>query len=661
MRLIFTRAEADLSLEKRSQNATLRHWFRYFIRHSGAWLSAITVLVFISTSKGPFLPWGDTELFSSRMLTFQGVSSSSMSAALRLHAPWDGCYGPLDVVSHILDFQLFGSKAWAHHLTNVWLHVLNVALLFSITKHITRRVSVAALAAALFAVHPMQVPSVAWISQRRILFATTFALGSVLWGKRFANTRLPRHLGAAVSMGVLAGLCLLPAAAVLLAALSFAAGLPGCTQGASWLPGLRWSPFRQSDQIPKAASRMPAWTIRPPALIFVIAVVAAGLLAAELREVSLLGTAGECAQGILGAFSELGRSVWHLIWPIGISPSSSVALDGTVWAVVGLAAMAVLIPRHGIWNHRVFAGLVWFLLCSLAGRFSRADEIVPVLWSYMGSAGLAFALACAIWRGLKSVGLLRILPICAPVSVMLLTPLSRNQIACWNSAEELLPRVAMAAAVGRPAWRAWHALGLFRVEQGKDDKAHTCFRHALTFKYDGRTLLQLARIELRASRWRPAKLLLAEVLREGGPSAEAEDAFGWLAKRNGDWPAAARHFSRAVADDPCDLIALTELAMVYAAAPSTALRDGLKAIRLAERALQLTGGKELRSISAAAAAHAELNQFSEAERLGLQAMYGALRLGDTNETTLCAQRLRSYRAKRPWREPRAVAPQTDSK
>ena len=81
---------------------------------------------------------------------------------------------PLTWISHMLDVQWFGLNAGAHHLVNVFWHALNVALLFIVLLKLTGAPWRSAAVAALFAFHPLQVDTVAWITERKNLLSTFF-------------------------------------------------------------------------------------------------------------------------------------------------------------------------------------------------------------------------------------------------------------------------------------------------------------------------------------------------------------------------------------------------------------------------------------------------------------------------------------------------------
>jgi protein O-mannosyl-transferase len=81
---------------------------------------------------------------------------------------------PLTWISHMIDSQVYGNNPEQHHLTNVILHIINTLLLFSLFKKMTGNILPSALLAGLFALHPLHIQSVAWISERKDLLCALF-------------------------------------------------------------------------------------------------------------------------------------------------------------------------------------------------------------------------------------------------------------------------------------------------------------------------------------------------------------------------------------------------------------------------------------------------------------------------------------------------------
>ena len=93
---------------------------------------------------------------------------------------FDGSFWfPLTLLSHLSDFQLYGFHAKGHHLTNVFLHISSVLILFIVLLRMTGAFWQSAFVAAMFAFHPLNVESVAWIAERKNVLSTLFWLITV--------------------------------------------------------------------------------------------------------------------------------------------------------------------------------------------------------------------------------------------------------------------------------------------------------------------------------------------------------------------------------------------------------------------------------------------------------------------------------------------------
>jgi tetratricopeptide (TPR) repeat protein len=95
---------------------------------------------------------------------------------------------PLTWLSHMLDWQLFGLKAGDHHLTNLIFHIANTLLLFIVLKQMTHKLWQSAFVAALFALHPLHVESVAWVAERKDVLSTFFWMLTIWAYIRFVNS-----------------------------------------------------------------------------------------------------------------------------------------------------------------------------------------------------------------------------------------------------------------------------------------------------------------------------------------------------------------------------------------------------------------------------------------------------------------------------------------
>src|SRR5207248_7730185 len=87
---------------------------------------------------------------------------------------------PLTTISHMLDCQLYGLKAGGHHFTNVLVHTTAVILLFLVLRGMTGALWQSAFVAAVFAIHPLHVESVAWVAERKDVLSAVFFMLTLL-------------------------------------------------------------------------------------------------------------------------------------------------------------------------------------------------------------------------------------------------------------------------------------------------------------------------------------------------------------------------------------------------------------------------------------------------------------------------------------------------
>src|SRR2546421_546339 len=128
-------------------------------------LAGLTWIVFAQTLGHDFIAYDDqTYVYDNPRITAGITVGGVVAAFAESHARnWH----PLTTISHMLDCQLFGLDPWGHHLTNVLLHAAATIFLFLALRQLTGAYWPSAFVAALFAIHPLRVESVAWVSERK--------------------------------------------------------------------------------------------------------------------------------------------------------------------------------------------------------------------------------------------------------------------------------------------------------------------------------------------------------------------------------------------------------------------------------------------------------------------------------------------------------------
>ena len=135
-------------------------------------LTVITLSVFLQVKDHDFVYFDDNKYITDNRHVQSGLTSGNITWAFTtFHA---GNWHPLTWISHMLDCQLFGLKPGLHHLVNLFFHMANTLLLFFVLHRMTKGLWQSAFVAAVFAIHPLHVESVAWVSERKDVLSTFF-------------------------------------------------------------------------------------------------------------------------------------------------------------------------------------------------------------------------------------------------------------------------------------------------------------------------------------------------------------------------------------------------------------------------------------------------------------------------------------------------------
>ena len=137
-------------------------------------LALITVIAFEQVRNNDFVSYDDEAYISENPFVGKGLTFDGFIWAFTTGHM--GNWHPLTWLSHMLDCELYGLNPMGHHWTNLQLHMANTLLLFFILQLMTGAIWRSAFVAALFALHPLHVESVAWISERKDVLSTFFCM-----------------------------------------------------------------------------------------------------------------------------------------------------------------------------------------------------------------------------------------------------------------------------------------------------------------------------------------------------------------------------------------------------------------------------------------------------------------------------------------------------
>ena len=152
-------------------------------------LVVITAAAYISVGNHDFINFDDDIYVTDNRTIRQGLTLKGVSWAFSFNE--SGYWHPLTWISHMMDCELYGLSPTGHHWTNLALHLANTVFLYWVLFRMTGSAHRSALVAALFALHPLNVDSVAWVSERKNLLSTFFWMLCLVFYYRYARKPQP--------------------------------------------------------------------------------------------------------------------------------------------------------------------------------------------------------------------------------------------------------------------------------------------------------------------------------------------------------------------------------------------------------------------------------------------------------------------------------------
>jgi protein O-mannosyl-transferase len=576
---------------------------------------------------------------------------------------------PATWLSYLLDYQLNGLTPWGYHLTNVLLHAAAATVLFLVLRRMTGEMWPSAFVAAVFALHPLRVESVVWVAERKdvlcgLFFMLTLAAYVGYVRRPFS---LARYMLVALlfAVGLMAKPMLVTLPLVLLLLDYWPLGrMAGGV--AAQLPSQQATPQRTPWRL--VVEKLP-----------LLALSAASCVATSMAQrpavarFDVLPLTSRIANALVSYAAYLG-AFFH---PAGLAvfyphPRSSLPPAQIVGAVVLWVGVciAVLVWRRS--RPYLMAGWFWYvgMLVPVIGLVQVGAQSMADRYTYLPQIGLVIGLTWgakqffqawphrAWWPGVISALLLATLMGC-----------TWQQMSYWHDSETLWRR-ALECAPGNVI--AYNNLGIVLREQGRLDEAIAQHQQALEIKPNdvqahvnlGAALYQQGRIDEALVYLQRAVAIksdyaighnnLATALNALGRNDEAvvhyrrateilpdymdaRNNLGVVLYQCGKTTEAIAQWRESLSIHADDTSALSHLATVLAAAPEPALRNGQEAVRLAERAANLTGGQDPVVLDALAAALAETGRFAEA----LETAEHALALASSRNDAALAETLRT--------------------
>src|SRR5580658_4419858 len=396
-------------------------------------LAIIVFAVYLPALRHPFVIYDDVDYISQNRQVQQGLTLGTIRWALTSmqFSNWH----PLTWMSHALDCELFGLDAGGHHFTSLLLHAIDAVILFLLLSRITGKIGRSLMVAALFALHPVNVESVAWVAERKTVLSMLFlllALWAYLWYARKPD--IGRH-GCVDALFALA-----------LAAKPMAVTFPFILLLLDYWPLQRikdWQSPSETIPLPQFA---PLRLLREKLPLFALSAASCTItVIAQHRIAMQTMEAFPLRDRVVNALFSYVMYLWKAIWPVHLSvfyapQGSRLAIWQAVLCLAFLAAISILVWRGRRSRPYLLFGWLWFLgtMVPMIGIVQVGDQGMADRYAYLPYVGLFIA---AVWGLADLAQMWRIEPrlraAAACAVLLVLSFLTRMQLRNWESSYAL--------------------------------------------------------------------------------------------------------------------------------------------------------------------------------------------------------------------------------
>jgi protein O-mannosyl-transferase len=447
----------------------------------GVLLAAVTLAVYLPVLQAQFITFDDTLYVTDNPQVQSGLTWNAVRWAFtQSHA---ANWHPATWLSHMVDCQLYRLKPLGHHLTSLLLHTANTLLLFGLLRRLTGALWRSAFVAALFALHPLHVESVAWVAERKDVLSTCFfllTLGAYASYARKSEARRPKAKG------------LPPAILYALALCFFALGLmskpmlvtvPCVLLLLDYWPLQRFQ-LKTGGSSVKAAFRL---ALEKAPFLALSAASCVVTLIAQRKGGALASLEGGSAVSLEARLINTPISyVWYLVklvWPSDLAVIYPYVRTWPLEKVLLATALLVVVTAVALWQGRrrpyLLVGWLWYLgtLVPVIGLVKVGAQAIADRYMYIPSIGLLVILAWGVadltasWghRAVPlGVGALGVLTACALAT--------GAQLLHWQNSESLFRHTL---AVTKNNYLACNNLGYYFAQQGQPESAKRFYRAAI--------------------------------------------------------------------------------------------------------------------------------------------------------------------------------------
>jgi tetratricopeptide (TPR) repeat protein len=449
-------------------------------------LILITLAAYWHVSNHDFVNYDDTKYVTKNSTVQAGITWEGIVWAFT--TTHTGNWHPLAWLSHMLDCELYGLNPSGHHLTSVLLHIVNSLLLFFVLRLMTGALWQCAFVAALFAVHPLHVESVAWVSERKDLLSTFFWILTLWAYTSYVNS--PGSLRYSLTIVLFAlGLMAKPMVVTLPFVLLLMDFWPLCRFDISCFDhsvyvNIGGTPRSSNSKLRISylvSEKLPLFGLAAASSVTTFFVQQSG---SNILALSSLPFGTRIANAVVAYASYVGKTIWPLNLAVFYPHPEMVRLLQLVLCLFLLLGGSFLMIRCWRARPHFTVGWLWYLgtLVPVIGLVQVGDQSMADRYTYIPLIGLFIIFA---W-GLFGLGVRHrrgkvLASIVAGVLVVILGICTSLQVRHWQDSFTLFGRTL---AVTRDNYLAHFAMGSAFASEGKFEPAITHYSLALQIKPD---------------------------------------------------------------------------------------------------------------------------------------------------------------------------------
>ncbi|UCF42822.1 MAG: tetratricopeptide repeat protein [Planctomycetota bacterium] len=607
-------------------------------------LALATFVAFEQLRNNEFIDYDDDHYVTKNQHVIGGITRDSVSWAFTTtHA---ANWHPLTWLSHMLDCELFGLHAGWHHLTSLFFHIANALLLFWVLNRMTKAVWPSAFVAALFALHPLHVESVAWVSERKDVLSSVFWMltmaAYVMYAERPGIGRY-MMVFLALGLGLMAKPMLVTLPFVLLLLDFWPLGRFPATQ-----PQLVKSYYQKATAYRLIGEKIPLFVLSVASCAVTYAIQKSS---GTVAPIELLPLNARIAGALVSYVSYIGKMIYptHLavLYPhrYASMPDWQPSASFIILTLVSVATIYAARQRR----RYLAVGWLWYIgtLVPVIGLVQVGPQAMADRYTYLPSIGLCIILAFGAAELLARPAYRRIvLAVLAALTLAALLIGTRKQVRYWRNSLTLFKRTL---AVTKDNYTMHNAFAFALSSQGKLDEAVSHYRKALDLiPYDAETHLRLADTLRLQGELNHAISHYRQAIRNKPDYAKAHNDLAYALRTQSRLDEAVSHFRQALETKPDLAPALNGLAQILAIHYDPNVQDANEAVELASRAAELTRYDDATILDTLATTYAATGHFDVAVETAQKALTLATAEQNDELVNQIGKRLELFRQAKPY-------------